>query len=46
MIVAVHKEISDNLRVGVGYNFTDFDDDLTSRNYDSKGWFINIVGKF
>ncbi len=46
MILSLNKEIGNNLRLGLGYNFTDFNDDLTSRDYDSKGWFINIVGKF
>ena len=45
-LLAVYRHIGDNLKVGVGYNFTDFDDDLTSNDYDSKGWFINLVGKY
>ena len=35
------------LTLGLGYNFTDFSDDLTSRNdYSVKGFFIRIIGKF
>jgi hypothetical protein len=30
----------------VGYNFTDFSDDLTDLDFDSQGLFVNIVGKF
>jgi hypothetical protein len=45
-MLAAYRHIGDNLKVGVGYNFTDFDDDLTSFDYDTKGWFINLVGKY
>jgi len=45
-LVAVHRHLGQNFKVGVGYNFTDFSDDLTDLNYDSKGWFVNLVGKF
>ena len=33
-------------RNGVGYNFTDFSDDLTDFDYDHKGWFLNMVGTY
>ena len=33
-----------NLRLGVGYNFTQFNDDLTNFDYDQRGWFVNFVG--
>ncbi|GHE88919.1 OmpA family protein [Thalassotalea profundi] len=46
MLIALHRHIGENFKIGVGYNFTDFSDDLTDLNYDSKGWFINLVGKF
>jgi hypothetical protein len=29
----------------VGYNFTDFSDDLGELDYQRNGWFINLVGK-
>ena len=44
-LTAIHRHFGQNIKVGVGYNFTDFSDDLTDLNYDAKGWFINIVGK-
>ena len=46
MLVALHRHIGQHFKVGVGYNFTDFSDDLTDLNYDSQGWFVNLVGKF
>jgi len=44
-LTAIHRHFGQNLKVGIGYNFTDFSDDLTDLNYDAKGWFINIIGK-
>jgi hypothetical protein len=44
VLAAVYRYIGDNLKVGGGYNFTDFSDDLTDMNYDHKGAFFNIVG--
>lgn len=45
-MVGVYRELNENLQLGVGYNFTQFDDDLTRLDYKSKGWFINLIGKF
>jgi outer membrane protein assembly factor BamA len=44
-LVGIDRHINDNLRVGVGYNFTDFSDDLADLDYQNSGWFINIVRK-
>jgi hypothetical protein len=49
MLVELDREILDYTRVGVGYNFTDFDDDLRSSNdYESygRGPFVRLTGKF
>jgi hypothetical protein len=32
--------------VGLGHNFTDFSDNLTDLSYRSRGWFLNMLGKF
>ena len=45
-LVGLDRDINHNLRIGVGYNFTDFSDDLTNFDYDHKGWFINFVGSY
>ncbi len=40
-------ETNSNLRLGVGYNFTDFsDNEFSANNYSTKGWFIRIQGKY
>jgi len=45
-LIALHRHIGEHVKLGVGYNFTDFSDDLTDMDYDAKGWFINLLGKF
>lgn len=44
-LVGFYYHMGDNIKIGVGYNFTDFSDDLTDLDYDSQGFFINLVGK-
>jgi len=43
-LAAIYRHIGKNLKVGVGYNFTDFSDDLTDLKYNHKGVFLNIIG--
>lgn len=46
-LAEVDREIYDYVRLGVGYNFTDFSDDLrSSSNYNSHGPFVRMTGKF
>jgi hypothetical protein len=45
-LVGVDRDIGRNFRIGAGYNFTDFSDDLTDFDYNHKGWFINFVGSY
>ena len=36
-----------HLRLGVGYNFTDFsDDEFADNNYSVYGWFLRVQGKY
>lgn len=44
-LVGVYRHINEHVKIGVGYNFTDFSDDLTSLDYRSHGWFVNLIGK-
>jgi hypothetical protein len=45
-LVAVYRQLSDNLKLGVGYNFGRFSDDLRDLTHDDAGVFINVVGTF
>ena len=46
VLLGAYKHFNQNIKAGVGYNFTDFSDDLTDLDYDSSGVFFNVVGKF
>ena len=43
-LIAVYRYLGDNLKLGAGYNFTDFSDDLTDLSYDHQGMFVNVIG--
>jgi flagellar motor protein MotB len=43
-LLALYRYIGDHFKVGVGYNFTDFSDDLTDLSYDHQGVFFNLIG--
>jgi len=45
-LAAVYRYIGEHLKVGAGYSFTDFSDDLTDLGYDHQGVFLNAVGTF
>ena len=45
-LVGIDRDVAKNMRIGVGYNFTQFSDDLTDFDYDQKGFFVNIVGRY
>ena len=46
LLVGIDRDIGRNFRIGLGYNFTEFSDDLTNFDYDHKGWFLNLVGTY
>jgi len=46
-LVEVDREFYEYVRLGVGYNFTDFSDDLRDTNsFKSHGPFVRMTGKF
>lgn len=45
-LLGVYRHIDSHIKAGVGYNFTDFSDNLTDLSYRSHGWFINVLGKY
>jgi hypothetical protein len=42
-LTAIYRYIGRTTKVGAGYNFTDFSDDLTDLRYDHKGLFVNFI---
>ena len=45
-LITLGKQVSNNLTFSVGYNFTQFDDNLKNDDYDVKGWFVNLIGTY
>lgn len=44
-LTALYYHLSDSIKLGAGWNFTDFSDDLTNLSYTHRGVFINLIGK-
>ncbi len=45
-LVALYRNMGENFKFGVGYNFTRFSDDLTNLSGSNQGIFVNAIGKF
>jgi len=45
-LAAAYRHLGNNLKVGLGYNFGSFSDDLTDLEYDDEGIFLNLIAKF
>lgn len=45
-LAAIYRHLGNNVKIGAGYSFADFSDDLSDQSYSSKGFFINLLGKF
>ncbi len=45
-LVEVSRKIGEFIQVGAGYNFTDFNDDLTHLDYKAQGPFVRLTAKF
>jgi flagellar motor protein MotB len=45
-LLGIYRHLGNHIKVGVGYNFSDFSDDLTQLDYRHQGLFINLIGKY
>ncbi len=45
-VAAVYRHIGNNFKIGVGYNFGRFSDNVADIRQDDGGVFVNLVGKF
>lgn len=45
-LVALYRHLTEHTKLGIGYNFTDFSDNLTDLSYRSRGWFINGISAY
>jgi hypothetical protein len=46
IVAALYRHFGDNMKVGVGYNFGRFSDDLRDLSQNDHGVFMNVIGKF
>jgi len=46
VLVAMYRHVFSHIKAGVGYNFSDFSDDLTQLDYRHQGLFVNLVAKY
>jgi outer membrane protein OmpA-like peptidoglycan-associated protein len=44
VLLGLYRQLGNHLKVGGGYNFSDFSDDLTDLGYRHQGVFVNLVG--
>jgi hypothetical protein len=45
-LIGLDWDMNQTTRLGIGYNFTDFNDDLTDLNYNARGVFFTITNKW
>jgi hypothetical protein len=45
VLLGIYRHLGNYIKLGVGYNFSKFSDDLTDLDYDHQGLFINLIGK-
>jgi hypothetical protein len=43
-LVAFYRHFGKHVKAGLGYNFTNFSEDLTDLSFKSHGIFMNVVG--
>jgi hypothetical protein len=43
-VFVISRYLNKHVKLGVGYNFTDFSDDLTDLSFDHHGVFLNMTG--
>jgi hypothetical protein len=43
-LAGVYRYLGDHVKIGAGYNFTEFSEDLTDLSFDHQGVFLNIIG--
>ena len=46
ILAAAYRHVGNNVKLGVGYNFGTFSDDLTDLSLDDRGLFVNLIAKF
>lgn len=42
-LAAIYRHVGHGVKIGAGYNFTNYSDDLTDLSYRARGWFFNLL---
>ncbi|MDP8996093.1 MAG: TonB-dependent receptor [Pseudomonadota bacterium] len=45
-VAAIYRQVGENFKLGLGYNFGTFSDNLAQIAHDNHGVFVNMVGSF
>lgn len=45
-LVGLYRHFDKGIKAGVGYNFTNYSDDLTDLSYRSRGFFVNVLATY
>jgi hypothetical protein len=45
-LLAVYRHLGENVKLGAGYSWSDFSDNLTDQTYTSRGTFLNLLAAF
>lgn len=45
-LLAVYRHLGENVKLGAGYSWSDFSDNLTDQAYISRGTFLNLLAAF
>ena len=45
-LIGLYRHLGRQLKLGAGYNFTDYSDDLTNLDYNNGGWYVDLIGKW
>jgi outer membrane protein OmpA-like peptidoglycan-associated protein len=46
LLVGGYRHLNDHFKIGAGYNFTNYSDDLTDLSYRAHGFFLDMIGKY
>jgi hypothetical protein len=44
ILLALYRHLGKHVKAGLGYNFTNFSEDLTDLSFRQHGIFMNVVG--
>jgi outer membrane protein OmpA-like peptidoglycan-associated protein len=45
-LLGLYRHFDKGIKAGVGYNFTNYSDDLTDLSYRSRGFFVNVLATY